>query len=172
MKELNAVIEKLEDKVKHLQDMFDNLLDIKVRELEDRENDLELKMEMLSRELQKSVNTKKDKRKEIQCRVCVQTFESRNSLRDHVLTNHPTTPKFTSFRRRNEDNEHKDNSVKSNQYLVKCNLCTKRFKDVSNLERHIRRDHEDHETFECGICRKNICDKMETGEACENALKN
>ena len=115
VKELNAVIEKLEDKVKHLQDMFDNLLDIKVREeLEDRENDLELKMEMLSRELQKSVNTKKDKRKEIQCRVCEQTFESRNSLRDHVQTNHPATPKCTSFQRRNEDNEHKDNSVKSN----------------------------------------------------------
>ena len=84
VKQLNAVIEKLEDKVKHLQDMFDNLLDIKVRELEDRESDLELKMEMLIRELRKSVNAKKDNRKEIQCRVCEQTFQSRNSLRDHV----------------------------------------------------------------------------------------
>ena len=159
VKHLNAVIEKLEDKVKHLQDMFDNLLDIKVKELEDRESELELKMEMLIRELQKSVNTKKDKRKEIQCRVCKQTFESRNRLRDHVLTDHPTTPKCTSFGRRNEDNESKDNSVKSNQYLVKCNLCTKRFKDVSNLERHIKRDHEDHETFECDFCRKTFVTK-------------
>jgi 3-deoxy-D-manno-octulosonate 8-phosphate phosphatase KdsC-like HAD superfamily phosphatase len=38
VKHVNAVIEKLEIKVKLLQDMFDNLLDVKVRELEDRES--------------------------------------------------------------------------------------------------------------------------------------
>ena len=61
-------------KVKHLQDMFENLLDIKIRDLEDRERESELKIEMLSRELQRSVNTQNDKRKEFQCRVCEQNL--------------------------------------------------------------------------------------------------
>ena len=74
MKNLNSVIEKPEDKVRHLQDMFDNLLDIKIRELEDREKESELKIKMLSRELQRSVNTQNDKWKEFQCRVCEQTL--------------------------------------------------------------------------------------------------
>ena len=45
---------------------------MEVSELEDRESKSEFKIEMLIRELQKSVITKKDKRKEIQCRVCEQ----------------------------------------------------------------------------------------------------
>ena len=51
VKHLHSVIEKLEEKVKHLQDIFDNLLDIKIRELEERERESELKIEMLIREL-------------------------------------------------------------------------------------------------------------------------
>ena len=154
VKHLNAVIEKLEDKVKHLQDMFDNLLDIKIRELEDRERESELKIEMLTREIKKSANAKKDKRKEIKCRFCEQTYESRDSLRDHIQTDHPTTFNWTSCERRKEENKSEDN-----QYLIKCSLCTTRFKDVSNLERHIKRNHKDHETFECHTCRKTFVTK-------------
>ena len=76
MKHLNAVIETLEDKVKHLQDIFDNLLDIKIRELEDKERESELKIEILTRELKESVDAMKDKRKEIQCRFCEQAYDS------------------------------------------------------------------------------------------------
>ena len=141
VKQLNAVIEKLEDKVKHLQDMFDNLLDIKIRELEDRERESEQKIEMLTREIKKSANAKKDKRKEIQCRFCEQTYESRNSLKDHIQTDHPTTLFWTSCARREEDNKSEDN-----QYLINCYLCTTKFKVVSNLERHIKSNHKDHET--------------------------
>ena len=154
VKQLNAVIEKLEDKVKHLQDMFDNLLDIKVKEHADREIKSELKIEMLIRELQKIVNTKKDKRKEIKCRVCEQIFESRSSLRNHARTDHPTDLDSTSFGSRKENTKSEVILVKSNQSLVKCYLCSDRFKVVSDLERHIKRDHEEHETFECNICRK------------------
>ena len=52
------------------------------------------------------------------------------------------------------DDEPKDYLVKDKPHCVKCNLCTKTYKNVSDLERHIKRDHKEHQNFECEICNK------------------
>ena len=141
VKHLNAVIEKLEDKVRHLQDMFDNLLDIKIRELEDREKESELKIKMLSRELQRSANTKDDKRKEFQCRVCKETFDSRNSLKDHVLTGHPKKFNCTECNKCFNIGNELEQRLKEHDTIkqFKCNLCESEFFLEWRLKRHIKR---------------------------------
>ena len=111
---------------------------------------------MLIRELKKFVNAEKEKMKEIICRVCGKSFVRRSSLRDHVQTDHQTALNSRSFERKKVDNQSKDIQAKSNQCLVKCYMCTSTFNIVSDLERHINRDHEEHKTFECNICRTKI----------------
>ena len=149
VKHLNSVIEKLEEKVKHLQVIFDNLLYIKIRELEERERESELKIEMLIRELQRSVNTKNDKKKEFQCRFCKQTFDNRNSLRDHVLANHPKTFDCTKcdkcFNFRNELEEHLKKHEMVKQF--KCNLCQSEFFLEWRLKKHIKGHSESNRKF-------------------------
>ena len=54
---------------------------------------------------------------------------------------------------RTED-EPKAYPVKDKQHSVKCNLCGKTDKNVCDLERHIKKDHRDHENFECEKCKK------------------
>ena len=50
--------------------------------------------------------------------------------------------------------EPKNYPVEDKPHFVKCNLCTKKYKNVSDLERHIKMDHREHENFECGKCNK------------------
>ena len=42
--------------------------------------------------------------------------------------------------------------LKDNHHYLTCNVCTMKYKNVSDLERHIKSVHEDHEKFECGKC--------------------
>ena len=50
--------------------------------------------------------------------------------------------------------ESKDFPVKDKHHFLLCNLCTMKYEHVSDLERHIKSVHEDHENFECGNCKK------------------
>ena len=48
---------------------------------------------------------------------------------------------------------------------IKCNLCDKRFCKNSDLETHIKLEHENYNVFTCDKCDKFLCDKLETSKA-------
>ena len=53
--------------------MLETLINTKIIELEERES--ESKIEMMSKEIKRSVNTNNNIREDIQCRVCGQILE-------------------------------------------------------------------------------------------------
>ena len=60
------------------------------------------------------------------CKKCQKVFETKDSLKNHITTNHSTR--------------------------VKCKLCTKDFSKNNYLEVHIKTEHQEVENFECEIC--------------------
>ena len=41
-----------------------------------------------------------------------------------------------------------------NRHVLKCNLCDAQFNKISDLENHIKREHQLHDTYECDQCKK------------------
>ena len=59
----------------------------------------------------------------------------------------------------NNEKKDIDNLVKSDRHLVHCDLCNAKFKVISNLEKHIKRNHEDYQTHDCERCSKTFVTK-------------
>ena len=61
---------------------------------------------------------------------------------------------------REESRMKKDKKVQSKKLnLIKCNLCDKRFRIISDLETHIKMSHEDYESYNCHHCKKEFVTK-------------
>ena len=90
-KALNTAIENLEKTVGHLKERYENrvkrfeaaltnVLDIKIIELEDKEEESKKKINKLITDMKKTeINSKDDRQIEIKCKECVKTFESRTN---------------------------------------------------------------------------------------------
>ena len=53
----------------------------------------------------------------------------------------------------------KELPVIDKHHFLKCNLCTTKYKNVSDLERHIKSVHENHEKFDCRNCNTSFVTK-------------
>ena len=51
----------------------------------------------------------------------------------------------------------------------KCNLCADTFKNISELDKHIKKKHEEFDTFECETCSKNFVTKFRLEKAYQDA---
>ena len=103
-KALNTAIENLEKTVGHLTERFENrvkrfeaaltnVLDIKIIELEDKEEESKKKINKLITDMKKTeINSKDDRQIQIKCKECVKTFESRTTL---LIRGHFGTSKWT-----------------------------------------------------------------------------
>ena len=63
----------------------------------------------------------------------------------------------------NDTNEIKEDTAEENNTIIadkscfqimKCNFCESKFKNISELERHIMEQHEEFETYDCDLCKK------------------
>ena len=68
-------------------------------------------------------------------------------LEDIATESHKRTDNETENFENNEE-EDANFPIKRNHHLVKCNLCNTKFKNVSNIEKHIKRNHTEYETYE------------------------
>ena len=64
-----------------------------------------------------------------------------------------------TFEESQEEEGHTNKEVISHHHSVKCNLCSKSFMNVSEVEKHIQSTHKEHPTYECNICRKKFVTK-------------
>ena len=49
---------------------------------------------------------------------------------------------------------------KHHHHILKCMLCSDTFKNISELEKHIKKKHEEFDTFECETCSKKLVTKF------------
>lgn len=61
-----------------------------------------------------------------------------------------------TFANKKEDTK---NEILINQNPVQCNLCDWKFENISSLEKHIKRHHEDYQTYNCDNCGKKFVTK-------------
>jgi uncharacterized protein with PIN domain len=86
VQELEAIVDILVDKVKHLNEILENVLDTKIKHLEIKERDTEQKIVMLSKKIDK---TDVYSFVEVKCKDCDKVFENKKSLRQHFMKTHP-----------------------------------------------------------------------------------
>ena len=48
---------------------------------------------------------------------------------------------------------------KSHHHRIKCDSCGKQFMKISDLEEHIKIEHEEYQTYKCDVCRKTFVTK-------------
>ena len=75
------------DKVKHLDKILENVLDTKIRHLEVKDRDTEHQIDMLSKKIEKTSDV--NCFVEVKCKDCDKVCESKKSLRQHLMKNHP-----------------------------------------------------------------------------------
>ena len=51
--------------------------------------------------------------------------------------------------------EYTKNKILMNQNPFQCYLCDWKLENISSLEKHIKRHHEDYQTYDCDYCGKN-----------------
>ena len=56
--------------------------------------------------------------------------------------------------------------------LVNCDVCSKRFKNKSDLEKHIKMKHEEYPTYKCDICSKQLITNWRLEKHTKMQLKN
>ena len=69
-----------------------NVLDRKISELEDIEEESRKKIEMLNMDMKKTrPSNNADRQKDIKCKDCDKRCEGKTKLRKHMMDTHPTT---------------------------------------------------------------------------------
>ena len=74
--------------------------------------------------------------------------------------------KTNDTKRLEEGSNEKDiNPKKPQHHMSKCKLCDDIFKNISELEKHIKAMHGNYETFHCETCRKEFITNFRFGLA-------
>ena len=147
-KELKVAIDNLEMKIRHLQDLLENIIDIKITELEDREKKSETKIDILTQEHKRFVAsyTAADKNNTINGKVCKKMFETKELLNQHNFNSHTEAIK-------NQKTKVKKLNITKTSHL-ECYQCENTFVRFSDLESHIKATHKAYEEFKCDKCSK------------------
>jgi hypothetical protein len=82
VKELNVVIEIMDNKIKELTELVTNLLSSKISELEAREKDSEAKIDILIKQVRQNVDNPKGKGK-VECFRCKE-YEQQFNDKKHI----------------------------------------------------------------------------------------
>ena len=123
VQEPEAIVEILVDKVKHLYKILENVLETKIRHLEVKERDTEHQIDMLNKKIEKTSDV--NCFVEVKCKDCDKVCESKKSLRQHLMKNHPRS--------------------------FSCAKCGKCFEARFKMEEHLR-EHDNAEKFKCRLC--------------------
>ena len=79
--------------------------------------------------------------------------EEINKLDDIVNVGQTRTDNDNIRRRKRHGNNERD-KIRGHSHLVGCNICKETFQIISDLEKHIKREHKDSERFQCVYCKK------------------
>ena len=52
------------------------------------------------------------------------------------------------------------NEILMNQHLVQCNFCNRKFENISRMEKQIKKNHEDYQSYDCDKCGKKFVTKL------------
>ena len=58
-----------------------------------------------------------------------------------------------------DNNKDTEIPIQTKHHIIQCDLCRRKFQNVSNLEKHIKRYHTEYETYECDHCSKTFVTK-------------
>lgn len=98
---------------------------------------------------------------ECNCRFCTSVFSCYRDLSDHIVNNHPLTIEetqceFCDLRFKDSIQLAEHEHYHRNPNSIKCNVCGRIFKQLSNLRRHQRLHSNDAVPFQCDLCGKHF----------------
>ncbi|XP_062700016.1 zinc finger protein 678 [Aedes albopictus] len=98
---------------------------------------------------------------ECECRFCSTVFSTFRHLSEHILNSHPilideTQCEFCDLTFRDSLQLAEHEHYHRNPNSIKCNICGRIFKQLSNLRRHQRLHSNDAVPFQCDLCGKNF----------------
>ena len=127
----------LQDRVKYLEEIIVNFEEkLTVKDMDDKEDNVEVMT--VKEDIDKDTNSKKD--------ICKESNDEEDIIER-------TNDKDDISKKEDKLDEPKSLAIQEINRKI-CELCEKVFDKNCDLENHIIKSHEDHQTFECEKCRK------------------
>ena len=98
----------------------------------------------------------KHSKKILPCKICGKMFQDKTHLKKHLVSHSSLLPFQCcycnlSYKRKKALSEHINNVHFDGKKLIKCEYCDAEFLTNSNLNRHIKSNHEK-VIFQCDVC--------------------
>ena len=106
--------------------------------------------------LEKHIRSQHEKVKEI-CEVCGKGFSDRSNLIKHIRTFHPAIKTNdeesvgVAIETKRKATDTLENQPKKSKGSLKCNTCSAEFKELKNLNKHVKNIHSD-KNIKCDAC--------------------
>lgn len=104
----------------------------------------------------------KGKDSAFKCPECKKSFSKKCNLKNHMGLHNESERKFKceecseTFAWKSSLNRHRDRHHMDNQLEYPCNWCEKRYKVLSILHDHVKRDHFHERKHQCDLCNKSF----------------